>query len=33
MAPKIEEAPAIWSEKIVMSTLGPLWAKNLDNGG
>jgi len=33
IAPKIEEAPAICKEKIVISTLGPLWAKNLDKGG
>jgi hypothetical protein len=26
-APRIEEAPAIWSEKIVKSTAAPLWAK------
>jgi hypothetical protein len=26
-APKIEEAPAIWREKIVKSTAGPEWAK------
>ena len=27
MAPRIEEMPAIWREKIVRSTAGPLWAK------
>lgn len=33
MAPKIDEIPAIWREKIVRSTLGPLWAKKWDSGG
>jgi hypothetical protein len=32
-APKIDETPAIWREKIVKSTAGPLWAKYLANGG
>jgi len=33
IAPKIEEAPAICNEKIVISTLGPLCAKYLERGG
>lgn len=33
MAPKIEEAPAMCSEKIVKSTAGPLCAKKFDRGG
>lgn len=33
IAPRIEETPAIWREKIVKSTLGPLWAKYCDSGG
>jgi hypothetical protein len=32
-APKIEEAPAKWSEKIAMSTEGPACARFLDSGG
>jgi len=32
-APKIEERPAIWREKIVKSTAGPLCAKYLASGG
>jgi len=32
-APKIEEAPAIWSEKIPMSTEAPAWAIPADRGG
>jgi len=27
IAPKIEEIPAMCKEKMVRSTLGPLWAK------
>jgi len=33
IAPKIEEIPAKWSEKIVKSTEMLLWAILLDNGG
>jgi len=33
MAPKIEEAPARWSEKMVMSTDPPLWEIFADRGG
>jgi len=32
-APRIEEAPAIWREKIVKSTAEPLCAKYDDRGG
>jgi len=32
-APKIDEAPAIWSEKIPMSTDAPACAIPADNGG
>jgi hypothetical protein len=32
-APKIDEAPAKWSEKIAMSTDGPAWAMFLASGG
>lgn len=33
IAPKIDEIPAIWSEKIVKSTEILLWAILFDNGG
>lgn len=33
IAPKIEEAPAKWREKIAKSTDGPAWAKFLARGG
>jgi hypothetical protein len=33
IAPKMDETPAICREKIVKSTLGPLWAKKCDRGG
>jgi hypothetical protein len=33
IAPKIEDTPATCNEKIVRSTLGPLWAKYWDKGG
>src|SRR6218665_691286 len=33
IAPKIEEAPAKWREKIARSTEGPACAKLLDRGG
>jgi len=32
-APKIEEAPAMWREKIPMSTEAPAWAIPADRGG
>lgn len=32
-APKIEETPAKWREKIPRSTEGPLWAIPADKGG
>jgi len=32
-APKIEEAPAKWREKIAKSTDGPAWAKFDERGG
>jgi len=32
-APKIDEAPAIWSEKMAKSTEGPAWAIFLAKGG
>jgi len=32
-APKIEETPAIWREKIIKSTEEPLWAKYCESGG
>jgi len=32
-APKIEETPARWREKIARSTDGPAWAKLADSGG
>lgn len=31
--PKIDEAPAKWSEKIAKSTDGPEWARLLESGG
>lgn len=33
IAPRIEETPAKWSEKIVRSTDGPAWAKLPARGG
>lgn len=33
IAPKIEETPAKWREKIAKSTDGPLWAIFEDKGG
>lgn len=33
MAPRIEEIPARWSEKIVRSTDAPAWARLPDRGG
>jgi len=33
IAPKIDEAPARWREKIARSTDGPEWAKFLAKGG
>lgn len=33
MAPKMDEAPAKWSEKIAKSTEGPAWAIFLASGG
>lgn len=33
MAPRIELAPAKWSEKIDRSTLAPEWERLLDRGG
>lgn len=32
-APRIDEAPAKWSEKIARSTEGPAWAMFLAKGG
>lgn len=32
-APRIDDTPARWSEKIARSTEGPAWAKFLDKGG
>jgi hypothetical protein len=32
-APRMEEAPAKWREKIAKSTEGPAWAIFLDRGG
>ena len=32
-APKIEDAPAIWREKIPKSTDAPAWAIPADKGG
>jgi len=32
-APRIEDTPARWSEKIAKSTEGPAWAIFLDKGG
>lgn len=33
MEPKIDDAPAKWSEKIARSTDGPEWARLLESGG
>lgn len=33
IAPRIDEIPAKWSEKIVRSTEAPAWARLLANGG
>lgn len=33
IAPKMDEIPATCKEKIVKSTLGPLWAKKWERGG
>jgi len=33
IAPRIEEIPAKWREKIARSTEGPAWAIFLDRGG
>lgn len=33
IAPKIEDAPAKWSEKMARSTEGPEWARFLASGG
>ena len=33
MAPRIDEIPAKWSEKMARSTEGPIWAKFLERGG
>jgi hypothetical protein len=33
IAPKIEEIPAKWREKIARSTEGPEWARFLASGG
>lgn len=33
MAPKIDETPARWREKIVRSTEAPAWARLLASGG
>ena len=33
IAPKIDDTPAIWREKIVISTDDPLWNNWLDKGG
>lgn len=33
IAPKIDEAPARWSEKIARSTEGPEWTMLLESGG
>jgi hypothetical protein len=33
IAPRIDDTPAICREKMVKSTLGPLWAKYCDSGG
>lgn len=32
-APRIEDTPARWREKIARSTEGPAWARFLDSGG
>ena len=33
IAPRIEDTPARWREKIVRSTDAPAWARLLDRGG
>jgi len=33
IAPRIDEIPAIWREKIEMSTAFPEWNKLFDKGG
>ena len=33
IAPRIEEAPAMWREKMAKSTDGPEWAMLLESGG
>jgi hypothetical protein len=33
IAPRTDEAPARWSEKIAMSTEGPGWLPAADSGG
>ncbi len=33
IAPRIDEAPARWSEKIAMSTAAPGWPVSLESGG
>jgi len=33
MAPRIEEIPARWREKMVRSTDAPAWARFPDKGG
>ena len=33
MAPRMEEAPARWREKMARSTEGPLWALLAERGG
>lgn len=33
MAPRMDETPAKWSEKIVISTEEPAWKILFDNGG
>jgi hypothetical protein len=33
IAPRIEEAPAIWREKIAISTDAPAWEMFLARGG
>ena len=33
IAPRIDDTPAKWSEKIAKSTAGPGWARFLERGG
>jgi len=33
IAPRIEDTPAMWREKMVRSTAGPEWAKKWASGG